>query len=170
MGYTELHCLSNFSFLRGASHPEELVAQAHALGYQGLALTDECSLAGVVKAWQAAKALPDFRLIIGTELRFDDGALVVVLAPDREGYAELSTLITAARRRAAKGSYQVDWGELQQLRQALVLWRPPAVDGAVLERGLALARALPGRLWLLAGRSLSAGERQQQQQWQQLAD
>jgi len=53
--YAELHCLSNFSFLRGASHPEELVERAHALGYAALAITDEASLAGVVRAHQAAK-------------------------------------------------------------------------------------------------------------------
>ena len=53
VAYAELHCVSNFSFLRGASHPQELVQQAVALGYQGLAITDECSLAGVVRAWQA---------------------------------------------------------------------------------------------------------------------
>ena len=65
--YAELHALSNFSFLRGASHPEELVARAHALGYSALALTDECSLAGAVRAHFAAKecGLP---LIHGTEI------------------------------------------------------------------------------------------------------
>ena len=54
-GYAELHCLSNFSFQRGASHPEELVARAHALGYRRLAITDECSVAGVVRAHLEAK-------------------------------------------------------------------------------------------------------------------
>ena len=56
--YAELHCLSNFSFLRGASHPAELVTRAHELGYRALALTDECSLAGVVRAYEAARVLP----------------------------------------------------------------------------------------------------------------
>ena len=55
MSYAELHCLSNFSFLRGASHPHELVREAQRLGYSALALTDECSLAGIVRAWEAAK-------------------------------------------------------------------------------------------------------------------
>ena len=53
--FAELHCRSNFSFLAGASHPEEIVSQAHALGYQAIAITDECSVAGVVKAHVAAK-------------------------------------------------------------------------------------------------------------------
>ena len=114
--YAELHCLSNFSFLRGASHPEELIAQAVRQGYRALALTDECSLAGVVRAHQALKALeksPDFavdrknapilQLLIGSEMTTVDGLKLVFLAKNREGYGNLSALITLARRRAEKG-------------------------------------------------------------------
>ena len=81
-GYAELHCVSNFSFLRGASHPEELVARAAALGYAALALTDECSLAGVVRAHAAAReaGLP---LIVGSEFRLADGLRFVALATSR---------------------------------------------------------------------------------------
>src|SRR5450755_3940605 len=77
--YAELHALSNFSFLRGASHPAELITQAQALGYSALALTDECSLAGVVRAHEAVRALPDpaFRLIIGAEFRASCGLKLV---------------------------------------------------------------------------------------------
>ena len=80
--YTKLLRLSNFTFLRGASHPEALVERAAALGYDALALTDECSFAGVVRAHLAAKrcGLP---LILGTEVRLDDGMKLVLLAPDR---------------------------------------------------------------------------------------
>ncbi len=76
--YAELHCLSNFSFLRGASHPEELVERAQALGYAALALTDECSVAGVVRAHLAAKdaGLP---LVIGSEFTLADGTKLVLL-------------------------------------------------------------------------------------------
>ena len=81
MSYAELHCLTNFSFLRGASHPEELVAQAHELGYAALAITDECSLAGVVRAHVEAKKW-DLRLIIGSEFQLDDGLRFVLLATD----------------------------------------------------------------------------------------
>ena len=81
--YAELHCLSNFSFLRGASHPEELVTRAHALGYEALALTDECSLAGVVRAHVAAKEC-GLKLIVGTELTLADGIKLVLLAKDRK--------------------------------------------------------------------------------------
>jgi error-prone DNA polymerase len=102
--YAELHCVSNFSFLRGASHPEELVARAAALGYAALALTDECSLAGIVRAHVAAKAA-GLKLIVGSELRLDDGLRLVLLAPDRRAYGALCALISAGRRRAKKGSY-----------------------------------------------------------------
>src|SRR5687767_15253082 len=83
--YAELHCLSNFSFLRGASHPEELVERAHALGYAALALTDECSLAGAVRAHLAAKEC-GLKLIFGTEVTLDDGLKLVLLATDRRSY------------------------------------------------------------------------------------
>ncbi|MFZ9060620.1 MAG: PHP domain-containing protein, partial [Steroidobacteraceae bacterium] len=77
MAYAELHCISNFSFLRGASHPEELVERAVELGYSALALTDECSVAGVVRAHVAARPYPGFRLIIGSELRLRNGPHLV---------------------------------------------------------------------------------------------
>ena len=101
--YAELHCVSNFTFLRGASHPEELVKRAAELGYSALAITDECSLAGVVRAHVAAKdcGLP---LIVGAEVRLEDGPRLVLLAADREGYGNLSELITTGRRRGKKGS------------------------------------------------------------------
>ena len=108
--YAELHCLSNFSFQRGASHPEELVTQAAAFGYTAIALTDECSLAGIVRAHRALQALPASdrpRLIIGSELQLEDGPRIVLLATDRAGYGQLSRLITAARRGAAKGEYRL---------------------------------------------------------------
>ena len=96
--YAELHCLSNFSFLRGASHPEELVARAAALGYSALALTDECSLAGAVRAHQAAKDV-GLKLVLGTEVLVEQDKLVL-LATDRRSYGAISSLITAGRRRS----------------------------------------------------------------------
>ena len=78
--YAELHCLSNFSFLRGASHPQELVQRAAELGYKAIAITDECSLAGVVKAHVAAQEC-GIRLIIGSELNLEEGIRLVALAP-----------------------------------------------------------------------------------------
>jgi len=122
--YAELHCLSNFTFLRGASHAEELVARAAELGYAALALTDECSLAGVVRAHVAAKA-QGLKLIIGSEFRLVDGMKLVVLAMDRSGYGRLSQLITTARRRSAKGEYSLNRADLaEDLPGCLVLWVP----------------------------------------------
>ncbi len=110
--YAELHCLSNFSFLRGASHPEELVRRASALGYAGLAITDECSLAGIVRAHVTAKDL-GLPLIIGSEIALIDGPRVVLLATNREGYGRLSSLITLGRRRERKGRYSLSIADLQ---------------------------------------------------------
>ncbi|MFM9967212.1 MAG: error-prone DNA polymerase [Burkholderiales bacterium] len=104
--YAELHCLSNYSFLRGASTPDDLVRRAAALGYAALAITDECSFSGIVRAHVAAKSagLP---LIIGTEVVLAEGTKLVLLATDRDSYGNLSELITKGRRRAAKGSYSL---------------------------------------------------------------
>ena len=99
--YAELHCLSNFSFLRGASHPQELVERAHALGYRALALTDECSLAGAVRAHQAAREC-GLQLILGTEVMVE-GSKLVLLATDRRSYGAISGLITTGRRDAVLG-------------------------------------------------------------------
>ncbi|MES2883222.1 MAG: error-prone DNA polymerase [Pseudomonadota bacterium] len=94
--YAELHCVSNFSFLRGGSHAQELVAQAHALRYTALAITDECSLAGVVRAWEQAKTHP-VQLIVGTELKLSDGPRFLLLAETLAGYSRISAAITRAR-------------------------------------------------------------------------
>jgi len=116
--YAELHCRSNFSFLTGASHPEELIERAAALGYGALAITDECSLAGVVRAHVEAKA-QQLHLIIGSEMRLTlpgsqaPHARLVVLAQTRRGYGNLSHWITVARRRAEKGSYLAHPGDVE---------------------------------------------------------
>ena len=149
--YAELHCLSNFSFLRGASHPEELVAQAVAQGYTALALSDECSLAGVVRAHLAAQQA-GLKLIIGSEMRTVDGLKLVFLAQNREGYGNLSALITLARRRAAKGAYTLRRHDLNgvspngALPDCLVLWVPDGTPAPA--DGRWLAERFPGRAWV----------------------
>jgi error-prone DNA polymerase len=116
--YAELHCRSNFSFLTGASHPEELVSRAADLGYAALAITDECSLSGVVRAHVEARR-HSLHLIIGSEMRLTlpaDGAphaRLVLLAKTRRGYGNLSHWITVARRRADKGSYRAHPSDLE---------------------------------------------------------
>ncbi|MBB5206684.1 error-prone DNA polymerase [Chiayiivirga flava] len=104
--YAELHCLSDFSFQRGASSAEELFARARLLGYSALAITDECSLAGAVRALKASEET-GVRLIVGSEFVLDDGLTVVLLCETRAGYATLSKLITRGRRAAPKGEYRL---------------------------------------------------------------
>jgi len=123
--YAELHALSNFTFLRGASHPEELVETAVALGYEALAITDECSMSGVVRAHTAAKEHGLKKLIIGSELKLRSGRKLVVLAQNRAGYAALCELITQARRAAEKGAYQLTRLAFENgLPGCVVLWVP----------------------------------------------
>jgi error-prone DNA polymerase len=113
--YAELHCLSNFSFLRGASHPHELVQRAVELGYRSLAITDECSVAGVVRAHVEAKN-HGLHLIIGSEITLACGTKLVFLAQNLRGYGNLSELITLGRRRADKGSYMLYRSDLEAQR------------------------------------------------------
>jgi error-prone DNA polymerase len=142
--YAELHCLTHFSFLRGASHPQELVGRAHELGYAALAITDECSVSGVVRAHVAAKerGLP---LLIGAEFRLVDGLKCVVLATDRRAYGQLCRTITRGRRAAEKGSYRLERADLETgLAGCLVLLLPEGEPG---RRG---AQWLEDSQWLAA--------------------
>ncbi|MFU8896290.1 MAG: error-prone DNA polymerase [Gammaproteobacteria bacterium] len=150
--YAELHCVSNFSFLRGASHPAELVQRAAELGYEALALTDECSVAGIVRAWEAAREC-GLRLIVGSEFRLEDGLRMVLLASDRAGYGQLCRLITRGRRAAAKGSYRLSRADLSDgLPGCLAIWLPgefpAAAVTAAASDGRWLAGRFPGRTWL----------------------
>lgn len=117
--YAELHCKTNFTFLQGASHPEELVQRAAELGLAALAITDDASLAGVVRAHAAAKEV-GLKLIIGAEFAPRDAWPVVLWAPDRAAYGRLARLITVGRRRAAKGQCEVGWADL--VAHARGLW------------------------------------------------
>jgi error-prone DNA polymerase len=146
--YAELHCLSNFSFLRGASRPEELVARAAELGYQAIAITDECSLAGVVKAHVAAREL-DIQLLIGSELNLEEGIRLVAIAPCRAAYSELSGLISMARRRSPKGEYRVTLRDvIFHLKRCLLIWLPLDASDSNRAYGQQLQRLCKDRLWL----------------------
>ena len=158
-GYAELHCISNFTFLRGASHPGELVQRAFDLGYRALALTDECSVAGVVRAHTTAREL-GLHLIIGSEFVLENGDRLILLVTDREGYRQLTRLITTARRHAAKGHYHLDASDLcaDSLQNCLALIASdptPTSEAALASRYQALFRhtrhiqkLMPGRVWL----------------------
>jgi len=148
MSYAELHCLTNFSFLRGASHPEELVERAADLGFAALAITDECSVAGVVRAHITARdrRLP---LIVGSEFQLADGPKLVLLATNRRGYAQLCRLITRGRRAAEKGRYRLrrsDFEPALALDDCLALWLPDNAPDD--EQGRWLASVFPQRLWI----------------------
>ena len=135
--YAELCCRSNFSFQVGASHPEELVETAYVLGYRALAITDECSLAGSVRAhvkWRelcnaknakpiSQKGAPDFRIITGACFEIDGNALIL-LAQTRDGYGTLTALVTRARQRESKGKYQLELGDLVDVRECYAIVIP----------------------------------------------
>jgi error-prone DNA polymerase len=157
-GYAELHCLSNFSFQRGASSAEELVEQAVKLGYRALAITDECSFAGIVRAWQAAQETP-LKLIYGTELALRDGPKLVLLAADYAGYRDLCQLITNARMRSPKGEYHAALADLDALGAGvLCLWLPAQIgerdageedpSAAALASAALLQARFDARLWI----------------------
>ncbi len=146
--YAELHCLSCYSFLRAASHPHELVERAAKLGYAALAVTDECSLAGIVKAHVAAKE-HGIKLIVGSEFNLAEGVRLVALAPSRPAYSELSGLISMARRRSPKGEYRATLRDvIFHLKRCLLVWLPGDDDEANRAWGLQLARLCKGRVWL----------------------
>ncbi|KIP83317.1 DNA polymerase [Stenotrophomonas maltophilia] len=104
--YAELHCLSDFSFLRGAASAEELFTRAHQCGYEALAITDECSLAGIVRGLEASRAI-GVPLIVGSEFVLECGLKLVLLVENQSGYVRLCELITTGRRAAGKGSYRL---------------------------------------------------------------
>ena len=144
--YAELHCLTNFTFLRGASHPEELVERAHELGYSALAITDECSFAGIVRAHVAAKAC-GLKLIVGSEIRFADGPSIVLLATDRTGYGNLSALITQGRRNDIKGRYSLSLSDIRNgLPGCLALLLPDPLPTPA--QAQQVATSFNGRSWL----------------------
>ena len=167
--YAELHCLSNFTFLRGASHPEEQVEQAAELGYAALALTDECSLAGVVRAHSAARDLP-LKLIIGSEFELKDGLKIVVLAPSREAYGTLSAFISHGRRGADKGSYCLTRKDVEDYlasSKCLVLWLPGEVPDQ--RAGTWLKERFSDRLWLAAELLITGRDRELLSRWRAYA-
>ena len=156
MTYAELHCISNFSFLRGASHPEELVARAKEEGYAALAITDECSLAGVVRAHIEAKKCA-LKLVIGSEFRLDDGLRVVLLATDRKSYGNLAALITRGRRSAVKGSYRLSRADLADgVAGCLALWLPGRIPDA--DEARWLKPRFREALWIAVERLLEADD------------
>ena len=166
--YAELQALSCFSFRRAASQPAELVRRAAELGYSAIAITDECSMAGIVRAWEAAREC-GIKLIVGSDLRTVDGLHLVLLAPDQPAYAQICRLITTARRRATKGRYKLERGDLEQdLDRVLTIWKPGNTPAEADAEWLQLR--FENRLWIGATRLLRPGERQWTEALQRLGD
>ncbi len=117
--YAELHCQTNYSFLRAASHPDELVQRATDLKYAALAITDRNSLAGVVRAHAAAKPL-GLKLLIGAEVTLTEGPSAVLLATNRAGYGRLSRLLTLGKRRAPKGECHLTFADVAHFNADLL--------------------------------------------------
>src|SRR5580698_10481590 len=157
-GYAELQATTNFGFLRGASHPEELVLQAKALGLAALAVTDRNSLAGVVRAHTKAREI-GLKFILGCRLGFADGSPDLLCYPTtREAYGRLTRLLTAGQLRAEKGGCELHWDDLvQHGEDQLFIVVPPRTLDAAFARALKRAADdFPGRVWLAAARDYAA--------------
>ncbi len=153
MPYAELQVTTNFSFLEGASNPEELVIAAQALGYRAIAVTDRNSVAGAVRAYRKAKEL-GMRLVVGVRLDLTDGASLLCFPHDLEAYGRLCQLLTAGRRRAGKGECRIGRAEAMEAGagQSLVLL-PPERPGKRFAAELGeWRRRFPGSVWLAASR------------------
>jgi error-prone DNA polymerase len=174
--YAELHCLSNFSFQRAASQPQELVERAHAMGYSALAITDECSVAGVVRAHEEAQRL-GLQLILGSEfaVRLESGAVftLVALAHNLAGWGNLCQFITRARRAAPKGQYRLCWVDVQEQSLADCEILLCGLDALHMEAawavGMRMHALYPGNVWLSVTLGLAGTDALHWQRAQQLA-
>ncbi|WP_046222719.1 error-prone DNA polymerase [Vibrio sp. ECSMB14106] len=146
--YSELFCQSNYSFLEGASHAEELVLQADFLRYKAFAVTDECSVAGIVKVHSAIKQHKlSLKQIVGSMFWLNDECQVVLLCPNRTAYAELCRIITNARRRSSKGHYQLSEWDIMSAKHCFILWLPQQKNEDS-HWGQWLSQHHSGRLWI----------------------
>jgi len=156
--YAELQATTNFLFLRGASHAQELMLTGQALGLSAVGVTDRNSLAGVVRAWTAAKDL-QIRALTGCRLDFMDGTPSLLCYPsDREAFARLTRLLTVGQRRAEKGECHLSWKDfLEHAHGQLALVVPPAKLDETFQADLdRMAGELRGRVWLAASRAYAA--------------
>ncbi len=179
MLYTELTTTTNFTFLTGASHPHEYVEQAYALGYQSIAITDECSLAGIVKAYVKAREL-NIKLIVGSRFTIHNTIngnpiALTVLATNRQAYRELSGFISLTRRRSPKGQYQAKLEDLRfRLKHCLIIWQAnyafdhknESIQQETYAFAEALKKAFPKRLWIGISHQLAAHEQTRFHFWQ----
>lgn len=160
--YAELQATTNFSFLRGASHPEDLVSGAGALGMEAIGVCDRNSLAGVVRAWRQVEMLRQqgltVRALTGCRLDFADATPSLLVYPtDREAYGRLTRLLTVGQRRAEKGECELRWSDfLDHAEGQLTLVVPPdRLDDAFEAELIRIAGELPD-VWLAASRRYQA--------------
>lgn len=171
MHYAHLNTTTNFTFLTGASHPPEYIYRAAELEYDALAITDECSLAGIVKAFVAADKL-NFKLIVGSRFTLSNGMQLIAIAPTRQAYAELSGFITLARRRANKGKYEAHFDDLRfRLQQCLIIWIGQISNDIVKPEDVInqLYNAFKQRLWIGINHQLQGGEQAEFARWLSLS-
>ncbi|WP_373959246.1 error-prone DNA polymerase [Vibrio gigantis] len=158
--YSELFCQSNYSFLEGASHAEELVLQADFLRYKALAVTDECSVAGIVKVHSAIKQHQlSLKQIVGSMFWLNEECQVILLCPNRKAYAELCRIITNARRRSSKGHYQLSEWDIMSAKHCFILWLPQQKTEDA-HWGQWLSQHHSGRLWIGLQRHLKQTDQQ----------
>ncbi|OEF05937.1 error-prone DNA polymerase [Vibrio crassostreae] len=158
--YSELFCQSNYSFLEGASHAEELVLQADFLRYKALAVTDECSVAGIVKAHSAIKQHKlSLKQIVGSMFWLNEECQVILICPNRQAYAELCRIITNARRRSSKGHYQLSEWDIMSAKHCFILWLPQQKNEDA-HWGQWLSQHHSGRLWIGLQRHLKQTDQQ----------
>jgi len=175
--YAELQAATNFSFLRGASHPGELVAGADALGMEAIGVCDRNSLAGVVRAWSAMRDLNEggskIRTLTGCRLDFADGSPSLLVYPsDREAYGRLTRLLTMGQLREKKGACALHWKDyLAHAEGQLALVVPPDHLDEAFERDLMrIAGELSGDVWLAAARRYGARDLKRLSQLAALAE
>ncbi|GGY72540.1 error-prone DNA polymerase [Cellvibrio zantedeschiae] len=167
MRYAHLNTTTNFTFLTGASHPPEYIYRAAELEYDALAITDECSLAGIVKAFVAAEEL-NFKLIVGSRFTLSNGMQLIAIAPNRTAYAELSGFITLARRRANKGEYEAHFDDLRfRLQHCLIIWIGHTAEDSVQPESIInqLYNSFKERLWIGINHQLQGGEQAEFARW-----
>ncbi len=158
MTYAELQVSTNFSFLRGASHPWELVLAAKALGLAAIGVADRNSLAGVVRAWSKGRELGQ-RVLTGARLDFADGSASLLCYPsDRAAWGRLTRLLTVGQRRAKKGDCHLTAADLLEHGegQLLIALPPEHLDQAFATELNRLAATVKGSLWLAGRRAYSA--------------
>ena len=166
--YVELHCKTNFSFLEGASHPNELVAQAASLGYAGMAVTDRNSLAGVVRAHVAAREI-GLKLLIGAEITLVDAQPVLLWAMNRTGYGRLCRLLTRGRRQAPKGECRLAFADVAEHANGLLVGALLPLSGPDSSELFKWRDVFPDRIYAVAELHRGPFDQRRLRLWQRAA-